>query len=162
MAVAIEKFRALGRAQRFMIIDLDYHQGNGNLLYFKDDADVFTFSIHADTWVEIDRPQNRDVLVPPHCDDETYLTVLAQELPPVFHEFHPEAVFYIAGSDPYEKDALGDMKISRQGMLERNLFVYRMVREQKIPLIVLAGGGYGKDSWEVYYDFIAYCLKHKK
>jgi len=162
VAVAIEKFRALGRAQRFMIIDLDYHQGNGNLLYFKDDADVFTFSIHADTWVEIDRPQNRDVLVPPHCDDETYLTVLAQELPPVFHEFHPEAVFYIAGSDPYEKDALGDMKISRQGMLERNLFVYRMVREQKIPLIVLAGGGYGKDSWEVYYDFIAYCLKHKK
>ncbi len=162
VAVAIEKFRLLKRAQRFMIVDLDYHQGNGNLLYFKDDADVFTFSMHADTWVEIDRPHNRDILLPPGCNDETYLTVLEQELPPIFHEFKPQAVFYIAGSDPYEKDAIGDMKLTRQGMLERNLFVYRMVREKNIPLIVLAGGGYGKDSWEVYYDFIAYCLKNKK
>ena len=68
---------------------------------------------------------------------------------------------FIAGSDPYEKDTLTAMNISREGMLKRNLYVYRKFRKEKIPLIVIAGGGYGADSWEVYYDFIAYCLKNK-
>ncbi|MHB2153121.1 histone deacetylase family protein [Calditrichota bacterium GD2] len=162
IAIAIEKFRQLQRAERFMVIDLDYHQGNGTLLYFKDDADVFTFSMHGDTWVEIDRPHNLDILLPNACDDATYMTILERELPPVLEAFNPQVVFYVAGSDVYEKDAIGDMKLTRQGILERNLFVYRLVREKKIPLIVLAGGGYGKDSWEVYYDFIAYCLKNKR
>ncbi len=162
IAIAIEKFRILGKARRFMVIDLDYHQGNGTLLYFKDDADVFTFSMHGDTWVEIARPHNKDILLPTHCDDKTYLTILEEELPDTFHEFVPEVVFYIAGSDVYEKDAIGDMKLTRQGILERNLFVFRLVRRKKIPLIVLAGGGYGKDSWLVYYDFIAYSLRNKR
>ncbi len=162
VAIAIEKFRSLDRARRYLIIDLDYHQGNGTLLYFQDDEDVFTFSMHADTWVEVDRPHNLDILLPSHCNDTDYMTILKQELPPVFEEFCPDVVFYIAGSDPYEKDAIGDMNLSREGMLERNLFVYRLVRSRDIPLIILAGGGYGKDSWEVYYDFIAYCLKNKR
>ncbi|NOX89304.1 MAG: histone deacetylase [Calditrichaeota bacterium] len=162
VAIAIEKFRSLDRARRYLIIDLDYHQGNGTLLYFQDDEDVFTFSMHADTWVEVDRPHNLDILLPPHCNDAAYMTILKQELPSVFEEFCPDVVFYIAGSDPYEKDAIGDMNLSREGMLERNLFVYRLVRSRDIPLIILAGGGYGKDSWEVYYDFIAYCLKNKR
>ncbi|HHE55785.1 MAG TPA: histone deacetylase [Caldithrix abyssi] len=161
VAIAIEKFRQLKRAQRYMVIDLDYHQGNGTLLYFKNDPDVFTFSMHGDAWVEIERPHNLDILLPHACDDNTYLTILEEELPPVFESFNPEVVFYIAGSDVYEKDAIGDMKLTREGILKRNLFVYRLVRSKKIPLIVLAGGGYGLESWKVYYDFIAYCLKNK-
>lgn len=161
VAIAIEKFRRLRWGQRYIIIDLDYHQGNGNLLFFQDDPDVYTFSIHAASWVDINRPFNKDILVPANCDDQTYLTTLEHELNDVCSSFRPDAVFYIAGSDVYEKDALAGMKISREGMLKRNLFVYRKVRKANIPLIIVAGGGYGKDSWEVYYDFIAYCLRHK-
>ncbi len=161
VAIAIEKFRKLRRGQKFMIIDLDYHQGNGNLLYFKDDEQVYTFSMHADTWVEIDRPNNRDILLPSGCSDEEYLTTMERELNESCMEFKPDVVFYIAGSDVYEKDTLGDMRLSREGILKRNLFVYRKVRKRGLPLVVLAGGGYGQDSWEVYYDFIAYGLGHK-
>ena len=161
VAIAIEKFRELKRAKKFMIIDLDFHQGNGNLLYFKDDPDVFTFSIHADEWVAIERPQNKDILLPDNCPDEKYLSILEKELNDSFNSFKADVVFYIAGSDPYEKDTIGDLNISREGMLERNLFVYRKVTKSKIPLIVLAGGGYGPDSWEVYYDFLAYCLQNR-
>ncbi|MGD9900213.1 MAG: histone deacetylase [Calditrichaceae bacterium] len=161
VAIAIQKFRHLHRAKKFMIIDLDYHQGNGNLLYFKDDPDVFTFSMHANTWVEIEGKWNQDILLPQNCDDDTYLDILEQQLSESCMAFRPDAVFYIAGSDPYEKDLLADMKITRKGMLKRNLYVYRKVRKRNIPLIVIAGGGYGADSWEVYYDFIEYCLQNK-
>lgn len=161
VAVAIEKIRKIKPGLKFMIIDLDYHQGNGNLLYFKDDPDVYTFSMHAETWVEIERPQNKDILLPVNCDEFTYMTILEKELPLAWEEFTPDAVFYIAGSDPYIKDTLADMNISRQGMLRRNLFVYKMVRSSKVPLIILAGGGYGQDSWEIYYDFIYHVLKNR-
>lgn len=160
VAIAIQKFRNLHRVQRFMIIDLDYHQGNGNLLFFKDDPDVYTFSMHADCWVEIERDHNKDILLSSGIKDDEYMKILKRELSNACQFFNPEAVFYIAGSDPYEKDALADMKISRKGMLERNLYVFAKVRKHKIPLIILAGGGYGKHSWEIYYDFISYCLKN--
>ena len=161
VAIAIEKFRRLSRARKYMIIDLDYHQGNGNLLYFKDDCDVYTFSMHGDTWVEIDRPYNKDILVSKECGDEEYLTLLEEELDESCYSFKPDAVFFIAGSDTYEKDIIGDMQLSREGMLSRNLMVYRKVKKANLPLIILAGGGYGPDSWETYYDFIAYCLSNK-
>ncbi len=162
VAIAIEKFRKLGWGQKYMIIDLDYHQGNGNLLYFQNDPDVYTFSMHADTWVEIERPQNKDILLPSGCGDEVYLTVLEQEMNHSCMDFQPDMVFYIAGSDTYENDTLGDMNLTREGMLKRNMFVYRKVRAKKLPLVILAGGGYGLDSWQVYYDFIAQCLSRKK
>ncbi len=161
VAIAIEKFRRLNRGKRFMIIDLDYHQGNGNLLYFRDDEQVYTFSIHADTWVEIDRPHNKDILIPPDASDRLYLEILEREMNDSCINFQPDVVFYVAGSDPYIKDSLADMQISRRGMLERNLFVYRKVRQAGIPLVIVAGGGYGIDSWEVYYDFIAHSLMKK-
>lgn len=161
IAIAVQKFRLLNRARKFMIIDLDYHQGNGNLLYFKNDQNVYTFSMHADTWVEIERPHNKDILLPKGCNDDIYLETLERELTESCLNFIPDVVFYIAGSDPYEKDTLADMKISREGMFKRNLYVYKKVRENRIPLVIVAGGGYGGDSWEVYYDFIEYCLKNK-
>src|SRR3954466_7089654 len=47
VAVAV---RVLGRdraAQRFAVVDLDVHQGNGTAHIFAADSDVFTFSMHG-------------------------------------------------------------------------------------------------------------------
>lgn len=161
VAISIEKFRRKKQVNRFMIIDLDYHQGNGNLLYFRKDQNVYTFSIHADTWVDVDESHNKDILIDHDCDDETYLRILKEELGHTFEYFHPELVFYIAGSDTYEKDTIAGLKLTRQGMLDRNLFVFRKVRQLNLPMVILAGGGYGPESWQVYYDFIEYCITNK-
>jgi acetoin utilization deacetylase AcuC-like enzyme len=141
-----------------MVIDLDYHQGNANTLYFKSDENVFTFSMHADSWIDIDIENNLDILVPAKCDDKEYLEILNANLHPAIEKFKPELVFYIAGSDAYHKDTLAGMNLTRQGMLERNKCVYDLVTSSRIPLVVLAGGGYGPESWEVYYDFVKYGL----
>ena len=73
-------------------------------------------------------------------------------------QFEPDLVFYIAGSDPYEKDTLCDMILSRDEMHERNMYILNKIRNLQIPLVVTAGGGYGPDSWEVYYDFVKSAL----
>ena len=159
-AIAIEKFRRLQRVKKFMIVDLDYHQGNGNMLYFQNNPDVYTFSMHADTWEEIDKENNKDILLDSEITDAEYMQILENELLESCNSFRPDMVFYIAGSDIYEKDILGDMNVSREGVLARNMFVFNKVREMKLPLVILSGGGYGPDSWEVYYDFIEACMKN--
>ncbi len=154
VAVAIQKFRSRGRFKRPMIIDLDYHEGDGNLVFFQNDPDVYTFSMHASNWVDIEKENNSDIVLEDDCDGRTYLKILKTELPLALRKFKPDIIYYIAGSDPYEKDLIGDLNISREEMLERNMFVYNRISERSIPGVVVAGGGYGPDSWQIYYDFL--------
>jgi len=158
LAIAIEKFRKKGKYKKALIIDLDYHQGNGNASVYRDDADVFTLSIHAEQWEGIEGLAMKDVLVASDIDDEAYLEVVRENLLWLEDRFSAEIVYYIAGSDPYEKDELADMHISREALLRRNMMVYAFAQKMKLPLVVVPGGGYGKDSWHIYADFISQVL----
>ena len=159
VAIAIKKIKAKTNIKNVMIIDLDYHQGNGNSIIFKEDESVFTFSVHADCWTKLDAVSNRDVLVSSDISDREYLRKIELNLSEILKTFKPELIFYIAGSDPYSKDLLADMKISKQAMLDRNLYVLKKSNEVKSPIVILPGGGYGPDSWEIYYEFIKTTLK---
>ena len=161
VAVAIEKFRRKGRILRPMIIDLDYHEGDGNLIFYKDDPTVYTFSMHASDWVNIEKENNTDIVLPNDCSGEEYLSILKRELPLAWRKFKPDIVFYIAGSDPYEKDIIGDLNLTRIELLERNMFVYHRIKANDIPAVIVAGGGYGPDSWLIYYDFLEKVLSEK-
>ena len=161
VAVAIEKFRRKLRFFKPMIIDLDYHQGDGNTIIFKDDPDVYIFSMHASAWIDFEKENGRDIILSDDCSGKEYLKILRKELPLAFRDFKPDIVFYIAGSDPYEKDAIGDMSLSRAEMLERNMFVFQLVAQAEVPMVIIAGGGYGNDSWQVYYDFIEQVLLNR-
>jgi acetoin utilization deacetylase AcuC-like enzyme len=154
VAIAVSKYRKKQLIDRPMIIDLDYHQGDGNLLIFKDDPQVMTYSMHASPWLTVSKENNIDIIVPEKSDGQLYLHILKTSLPPAFNSFNPDLVFYIAGSDTYESDTIGDMKLTREEMLARNMFVYNLVRAKNVPLVILAGGGYGPDSWIIFYDFI--------
>ncbi len=159
VAIAIEKVRQKHTLERIMIIDLDYHQGDGNLMFFKDDPNVFTFSLHATKWLEVDKQNNKDILIPHNIRGPEYMEILSEHLEPAFDSFKPQLVFYIAGSDPYEHDTLCDLNLTREEMLERNLYVFNLVKSSKKPLVVVAGGGYGAESWKIYFDYIASTLK---
>jgi acetoin utilization deacetylase AcuC-like enzyme len=158
VAIAIEKFRRRHAFRRPMIVDLDYHEGDGNLVFFQNDENVYTFSMHASDWVEIEKENNTDIMLPTHCDGQLYLKILREQLTLACNKFKPDIIFYIAGSDPYEKDLIGDLNLTRAELLERNVFVYEKVKSRGIPMVVVAGGGYGLDSWQIYYDFIEYVL----
>lgn len=160
VAVTIRTLQQKSRIRKVLIVDLDYHQGNGNLLIFQEDEQVFTFSMHANNWVENSvKKNNVDIELPSHIQDREYLDILFRELPPVFERFFPDLVIYLAGSDPYVLDSLGDFDISEAGMLDRDIFVYRQTRVRRIPLVVLGAGGYGPESWKVYFNFIKWVIQ---
>ena len=163
VAIAIRKLQRLHKLKNTLIIDLDYHQGNGNVLYFQKDETVYTFSIHASNWIEIPgKMNNMDIELPAHTKDEVYLKILNSELPKVYSTFEPDLVIYLAGSDPYIKDTLGDFDLSEAGMLERDKYVYHEAQLRQIPLVVVGAGGYGPESWKVYYNFIKWVIKKGK
>ena len=47
VAVASQYLLDRGLAGKILIVDLDVHQGNGNSDIFKDNRNVFTFSMHS-------------------------------------------------------------------------------------------------------------------
>ena len=163
VAIAVKKMQLAEKLSKTLIIDLDYHQGNGNLLFFRNDESTYTFSMHADKWDEVlTKSNNTDIELPAHIKDKEYLKILENELPKVFSIFTPELIIYIAGSDPFIQDTLGDFDLTEQGMLKRDIFVYRQARKREIPLTVLGGGGYGPESWKIYFNFIKWVVKKGK
>ena len=159
VGVAIEKFIGEKKIKKVLVVDLDYHQGNGILLFYRNNPNIFTFSMHAENWDNVDKENNNDIELPSHIDDQGYLKVLKRNLPKVLEKFKPDLSIYLAGSDPYVGDELGDFDISEKGMLERDIFVYQQIRLNNIPLVVLAAGGYGLESWKIYYNFIKWVIK---
>lgn len=158
VAIAIRALQRSGRAERVLIVDLDYHHGNGNAEIFSADESVFTFSVHAGNWCWISKRNNRDIELPSHTDDAAYLAVLQTELPAIMQAFQPDLAVYVAGGDPFIEDSLGDFDISEAGMLARDQLVTREVWGRGVPMAVVTAGGYGEASWRVHFNYFRWLL----
>jgi len=99
IAVAIASLRAEGFDKPIAIVDLDYHQGNGNIVAFEDDKTVFTYSIHGSVWSHIEAASDQQFLLRSKVDDETYLKQLRESLPPSLDAIKPGLIFYVAGNE---------------------------------------------------------------
>jgi len=137
------------RLLRVAVIDLDVHQGNGTASIFRDDPTVFTLSMHgARNFPFRKEASDIDVDLPDGCSDDEYLAALdrALELLWARHaEDPPGLAFYLAGADPHEGDRLGRLKLSFEGLAERDRRVLQALRERRIPVALAMGGGYGHD-----------------
>lgn len=142
IAVVIRYLRAEGRIRRAAVIDLDVHQGDGTALIFQDDADVFTFSMHARNNFPFRKQQSRiDIGLPDGSRDEEYLRELESALPRAF-EFAPGVVIYQSGVDGLACDSLGRLSLSIEGLCERDRQVFTACRQAGVPVLVTLGGGY--------------------
>lgn len=159
IAIAIRCLRESRPIKRILVIDLDYHQGNGTRYIFRDDPAVYTYSLHAALWETSPAIANRDREVDNQISDSDYNNFVQKDLNEIKNEFKPDFVVYIAGSDPYEQDTLADMHLSRDGLLRRNMYILGLCKKNDWPLAILPGGGYGPNSWIIYYDFISTALK---
>ncbi len=57
----------------------------------------------------------------------------------------PDLVCYLAGADPFEKDKLGGLAVSKKGLLERDRMVMDFCGESQLPLVITLAGGYAED-----------------
>ena len=143
-----EWHRSWRRLLRVLVIDLDVHQGNGTAAIFRDDPTVFTLSLHgAKNFPARKEDSDLDVDLPDGCADTDYLSALDAALDEVWlrhGDALPGLAFYVAGADPHEDDRLGRLKLSFDGLAERDRRVFGALRQRGIPAAVAMAGGYGR------------------
>ena len=145
VAVAAKYLTTRGLANKILIIDLDVHQGNGNSEIFKNDNQVFTFSMHS----KVNYPAKKsvsdlDIELEENLEDREYISILKNNLK-YLNEEEFDFVFYIAGVDIHYNDRLGKLKISDNGIFERDELVIDNFFSNKIPICGVLGGGYNED-----------------
>ena len=146
VAIAIRALQQAGRIRRACVVDLDVHQGNGTHAIFAGDASVYTFSMHgAKNFPFFKVPGTLDVELPDGTGDDDYLALLAEHLPRVLHASSPDLVVYLAGADPHERDRLGRLKLTFDGLARRDHMVLEACRDVGLPVCVTIAGGYGRD-----------------
>ncbi len=144
MAMAIRKLQVEHYIDRAMVIDCDVHQGNGTASIFQGDDTVFTFSIHQDDIYPYEKAySNYDISLHGSLgvDDEKYLEQL-KVLPDLIKKHRPDLVIYLAGADPFKKDRLGGFLLTKQGLMDRDVYVLRLCAKLSIPVAIVLGGGY--------------------
>ena len=94
VAVAIRVLKQAMWVKKVLVIDCDVHQGNGTAEIFKDDKDVFTFSIHGEKNYPFKKPPSSlDIGLPDKTGDTVYLNTLIDALTRIYEEFKPDLIF---------------------------------------------------------------------
>ncbi len=146
LVITVRRLRTEGLAERFLIIDLDVHQGNGTAALCETDTDVFTFSMHGENNYPVGKERSSwDIALLDATSDEQYLDILARARSQILERFTPDLVFYQAGVDVLAGDRFGKLALTMKGVGERDRLVYEFVRRARLPLVVTLGGGYARD-----------------
>lgn len=153
VAVAARVLQQRG-VERIAIVDLDVHHGNGTAFVFSGTGlrhsrgdlspSVFTFSMHQQHNYPMWKPKSSlDIGLPDGTHDAAYLRELERALPQVMAH-RPQCVFYLAGADPYEDDQLGGLRLTKDGLRQRDRLVIDAVRGADVPLVITLAGGYAR------------------
>jgi histone deacetylase 11 len=167
IAVAIAQLR---QSQKIMgkdnvaIVDLDAHQGNGLARIFYDDVHVLMMDMYnqdiypQDLWAR--QRLNCNLPLKSGTQDHQYLDLLQEKLPTFLQAIAGlKIIFYNAGTDIYALDPLGSLKVSQEGVLARDRFVFQTAATLGIPLVMVLSGGYTHESYQLVADSVAHVLQ---
>lgn len=147
------------------IIDLDVHQGNGTASILQNDQSIFTLSIHGENNFPFTKERSDlDIGLPNGCQDDDYLSALNQGLEKL-DVFKPDFIIYLAGADPHEGDRLGKLSISKDGMCQRDQYVFQHSLDRQIPTAFSMAGGYGREiqsTVDIHFQTIQTALQYQQ
>ena len=140
--------------QKVFIVDFDVHHGNGTEDIFYDDASVFYFSTHQDMSfpgtgstkdIGINEGEgfNVNYRLKYDSEDEDILRIYKEKLPPLVQKFNPDIILVSAGYDIHERDRLGGLNITTQGIKE---LIHEILLLKDVPYIFMLEGGYHTDA----------------
>lgn len=155
----IEKSKGWDRPiQKCMIVDLDVHQGNGLALDKREfhgkgakKKDVFIIDMYNHAlWPADDQARestNLPLAVTPSMNDDEYCSLLKTAIDDSLGKFTPDVIYYNAGTDVLIGDPLnGGVKISQEGVIERDQIVFEAALSRGIPIVMVLSGGYATTS----------------
>lgn len=138
---------------RVLIIDWDYHHGNGTEWAFYDDPSVLFFSTHDEfAYPGTGNPERKGIgagqgfNINVHLDcgstEKDVMNAFEQKLMPVLADFQPELILISAGFDSREDDVLGCFNISDEGFVKLTRWVMQLADEtcEGRVVSVLEGG----------------------
>ena len=135
---------------KVLILDLDVHQGDGTIDICKKYSSIYTCSIHSNNNFPYEKKQGwMDVSLPSAIGDDEYLETLKKTLQSIHEQITPDIVLYDAGVDIFLDDKLGNLKVSLDGIRQRDHMVLDHYRKKNIPIATVIGGGYSKDHQEL-------------
>lgn len=144
--------RHLRRTGRVVIIDVDFHHGNGTQsLFYKDDK-VLTLSIHGDpreyfpffagfpdeTGQGRGAGLNMNLVLEEGADAQAYMTLLDEHVLPTVRHFAPDWLVIAAGFDTYYKDPVGHFTLQTPDYAEMGARLGSL----GLPTVVVQEGGY--------------------
>lgn len=145
----------LNQDDTVMMIDLDAHRGNGFESIFINDQSVKIFDMYNfQVYPGMHQGEMDDFpfMIPlrANLSGEEYLDTLKTELPKFIQQNPtPKLAFYNAGTDIYENDSLGGLKVSYEDVLERDKYVVEQLQKLQIPTVIITSGGYSDQSYKM-------------
>jgi histone deacetylase 11 len=171
VAYLVHGLRTEGRLaadDRIAYVDLDAHQGNGVCHHFQADNRVFIYdAFNSGIYPAYDlAARNRidcPVPLPDQCMGTEYLRLLAGSLPGFLDSIARTGrvglAVYNAGTDVFEGDALGGLRVPAADVLGRDLYVIEQLRTRRIPVVMLLSGGYSRESYRLVANTVVELLR---
>jgi len=132
LIIAARKLIAEQQLHKILIFDCDVHQGDGTATLSQLHQGIISCSIH--------------------CKDNfpsAYLDTVEQTLELLIRLHQPDLILYDAGVDIHQDDDLGHLKISQQGLYQRDITVLSIAKAANIPVAAVIGGGYSRDALQL-------------
>ena len=138
-------------AKRILILDCDVHQGDGTASILSNDSNILTCSIHCSENYPVKKANSDlDFPISQGSDDDEYLSILGLCLSHIDQSnFSPDFVLYDAAVDVHRNDKLGLLRMTSEGIYERDNVVLSHFKKKQVPIATTMGGGYGVTHQEV-------------
>lgn len=143
--------------KKILIVDWDYHHGNGTEAFFYSDPSVLYFSTH-DYFAypgtgdpdKVGEGAGKGFNINVHLDckstDEDIITAFIEKLLPAAHRFKPDLILISAGFDSRQDDLLGCFDISDEGYRQLTRLIMQLAEQYcDGRLISVLEGGYTLD-----------------
>jgi acetoin utilization deacetylase AcuC-like enzyme len=157
VAIAARYLQKVHGVLRVLIVDWDYHHGNGTQDTFYDDPSVFYFSTHHyGAYPGTGNPSEKgsgkalgtkiNVALPPGAGDAEFLRAFETELVPAARRFKPDFILISAGFDGMRNDVLGRFDVTPAGFAALTDIVVSLANELCNGRVVsVLEGGYRLD-----------------
>ncbi|HUE72930.1 MAG TPA: histone deacetylase [Pirellulaceae bacterium] len=157
MIAALRRSGELDDRDRVAYIDLDAHHGDGVASVFADDPRLFLLDMYNAVIFPGDGQTGDrvDCRVRLHSGitGREYVDLLRQKLPgfldSVSRDGRLKLAVYNAGTDVYERDPIGNLRLTGDDILDRDLFVLGELESRGIPAVMLLSGGYTRESYRL-------------
>lgn len=145
IAMASNYLLAKNLVKQILVVDLDVHQGNGTAQIFKDNPQVFTFSMHGgNNYPLVKETSNLDIGLPDFANDDFYLSTLDVNLKNLIDQVEPDFMFFQSGVDILGTDKMGRLNVTKDGCKTRDRIVFEAAKKNSIPIVASMGGGYSE------------------